>query len=144
MVLLLQKTKIRKRKTQKMDDKEKKELVSQEEQIRILEDQKNSWEKGNTDDCAGKKNKKTHKNNEALSATPGAPGAADGSGPLFIQCMLKINVREQHPSRRLLLLSPFNINSPACCSPLAISPIAQVQRHRGQFWSRDQNNPTLE
>lgn len=38
MVLLLQKTKIRKRKTQKMDDKEKKELVSQEEQIRILED----------------------------------------------------------------------------------------------------------
>lgn len=38
MVLLLQKTKLRKRKKQKMDDKEKKELVSQEEQTRILED----------------------------------------------------------------------------------------------------------
>lgn len=124
MVLLLQKTKLRKRKKQKMDDKEKKELVSQEEQTRILEDWKNSWEKDNTDDCAGKTKKKN--NNVALSATPGAPGAADGSGPLFIQCMLSINVREQHPSRRLLLLSPLNINSPACCSPLAISLIAQV------------------
>ena len=48
MGLLLQKTKIRKRKKQKMDDKGEKELVCQEEQTGILGDWKNSWEKDNT------------------------------------------------------------------------------------------------